>query len=95
MTKLSYATELLDDCLSCAYRADVNTLFHDPRNVEERANRLSKVAYQKGKEVHPNVGANERRFVRRTASPDRGHLTMEEARHGRRVSQAPSSSLPR
>ena len=57
---------------------------------------MSKVAYEKGNEVHPNVGANERRFVsRRTASPDRGHLSVrwkkEEVRtgkEGRPVSQA-------
>lgn len=44
---------------------------------------MSKVAYEKRREVHPNMGPNERRFVTRTAPPDRGHLKKPDTGEGK------------
>lgn len=69
-TNFSYVTDLLDSRLSCACRADIRSPFDDPGNVEERANALNEVAYEKGKEENCYVGANEERWVGRAATPD-------------------------
>jgi hypothetical protein len=66
--KLSYVTDLLESCLSRAQGADVRSLFDNPGNIEERANALDKVAYEKGKEIYGDVGADEESLVGRTAA---------------------------
>lgn len=88
MDQRSYVTNLLNGGLGCAQRASICTLFDNPLYVEERANALSKIAYEKGEEIYRNVGANEKCFGRRTATPDRGHLGIDKAICSRRVSQA-------
>jgi hypothetical protein len=92
MAKHSYITNLFNRCLGCAQRADIDTLFDNPRNIEERADALEKVAQEEGEEIYRDVGADEGNFVGRTATAECGHLTMAEPRRGRRVSEACSSS---
>ena len=74
--KHSYASDLPDSSLNLTYSVTLYTVIDDPRHVKERANCLSKVAYEKGDEVHPDVGASERRFVKRMTNPNCGHLRM-------------------
>ena len=93
MTKRSYISDFFDNRLSRTQRADKYTLFEDPWNVEQCANALNNVARKKGKEVYRSVRANERRFGSRMATPECGHLEIEEARFGGRVSTARSTSV--
>jgi hypothetical protein len=79
----SYATDLLEGRLSCAYSAHINALFDDPGNVEEGANGLSKIAHEKCKEVFRSVGENEERFIRRMIAPHHGHLRIESPERGK------------
>jgi len=78
MTTRSYITDLFDSRLSCAKCADIYTSFEDPWNAKQRANTLSGVAREKGKEVYRNMRANERYFGRRMVTPDCRHLEIED-----------------
>jgi len=42
-----YVTDLLENCLSRACHADIYTVFDNPGDVDEPANSLNKVAYEK------------------------------------------------
>jgi len=67
--EFSYVTDLLYSRLSGAHWADICALFDNPGNVEEGTNALNEVAYEKGKEVCCDVGANKERLVGRAATP--------------------------
>ena len=55
---MSYVTELRDSRLGSAYRADCYTRSGDPCKIEESADALEEVAYEKGTEVSRHLGVN-------------------------------------